>query len=279
MVGSELYWRRNDRSVRLLGRNRQEALAKMHWVFAGCGGVGGRAAEIAARAGVGQVTLIDPDVFEESNLNRQAAATQKTLGTNKAVATSNFIYDIVGNDVQINVYPEPFGFNNGERILRGADVVFCEIEINETDPRIAVDEISRQLGILVFDCNVVAFGARLTMFNKESMSMQEYFGIGKGAPRDEETRRRLSRYLVPRMPAEVTPGALEDFHKTGVAPICAFQPPASASLVTTRAALKLLGMERPGRETPLAPGYILMDNAGIEAEIVSVEQALREREE
>src|SRR5581483_2882503 len=141
MVESEAYWRRNDRSVRWLGRERQERLAAMHWVFAGCGGVGGRAAEIAARAGVGEITLIDPDVFDETNLNRQAAAMQDTLGQNKAIATSNFIYGIVGNDIQINVEPNPFGFDNGERLVRVADAVFCEIEINETDPRIAVDEI------------------------------------------------------------------------------------------------------------------------------------------
>lgn len=49
----------------------------------GCGGLGGRIAELFARLGIGHLTLTDPDSFSESNLNRQIFCTPQTLGLNK----------------------------------------------------------------------------------------------------------------------------------------------------------------------------------------------------
>jgi molybdopterin/thiamine biosynthesis adenylyltransferase len=58
----------------------------------GCGGLGGRTAELLARIGIGHLILTDPDVFSESNLNRQIFCTTETLGCNKV--------DIVGRELQ-----------------------------------------------------------------------------------------------------------------------------------------------------------------------------------
>ena len=58
----------------------------------GCGGLGGRTAELLARTGVGHLILTDPDIFSESNLNRQIFCTTETLGCNKV--------DIVGRELQ-----------------------------------------------------------------------------------------------------------------------------------------------------------------------------------
>jgi molybdopterin-synthase adenylyltransferase len=58
----------------------------------GCGGLGGRSAELLARTGIGHLILTDPDVFSESNLNRQMFCTTETLGCNKI--------DIVGRELQ-----------------------------------------------------------------------------------------------------------------------------------------------------------------------------------
>lgn len=56
----------------------------------GCGGLGGTVAVLLARTGVGNVHLVDPDVFEEHNLNRQRFCTTKTIGLPKVeVAIAN----------------------------------------------------------------------------------------------------------------------------------------------------------------------------------------------
>lgn len=58
----------------------------------GCGGLGGRTVELLARIGIGQLILTDPDIFSESNLNRQIFCTVETIGSNKV--------DIVGRELQ-----------------------------------------------------------------------------------------------------------------------------------------------------------------------------------
>ncbi len=53
-------------------------------LIVGCGGIGCTTAELLARAGVGQITLIDADQIEISNLQRQIAYTEQDLGFYKS---------------------------------------------------------------------------------------------------------------------------------------------------------------------------------------------------
>ena len=75
-----------SRTALLLGSETVEKLHHCHVAVFGAGGVGGGCIEALARAGVGEITVIDPDTVQESNLNRQLLATRKTLGMNKAEA-------------------------------------------------------------------------------------------------------------------------------------------------------------------------------------------------
>ncbi len=70
----------------------QLKLFRSKMAIIGCGGLGGRTAELLARAGVGHLILTDPDVFSESNMNRQIFCTTETLGCNKV--------DIVGRELE-----------------------------------------------------------------------------------------------------------------------------------------------------------------------------------
>lgn len=65
-----------------------------HVAVVGVGGVGSWTAEALARAGVGQITLIDLDHVSESNVNRQVHALTNTLGMAKVIAMRNRIHEI-----------------------------------------------------------------------------------------------------------------------------------------------------------------------------------------
>ncbi|MFH1095533.1 MAG: ThiF family adenylyltransferase [Candidatus Micrarchaeota archaeon] len=75
-----------SRQAGLVAEREQTRLARSCILVAGLGGVGGIAAELAVRAGVGKLVLIDFDRFEKSNFNRQLHATRKTEGKMKAGA-------------------------------------------------------------------------------------------------------------------------------------------------------------------------------------------------
>ena len=84
-----------DESVNLLSRKRV-------CVF-GCGGVGGYVVESLARSGIGSLDIVDGDVVDISNLNRQIIALHSTLGMNKATVMEKRIHDI-NPDAQVKAY-------------------------------------------------------------------------------------------------------------------------------------------------------------------------------
>jgi len=73
-----------ERTELLFGEARVRELAACHVLVVGLGGVGGYAAELIARAGIGRMTIVDADTVQPSNINRQLVATTETIGQAKS---------------------------------------------------------------------------------------------------------------------------------------------------------------------------------------------------
>lgn len=82
------------RTRRLLGSTALQTLRAAHVAVFGLGGVGGHAAEVLARSGVGELSLFDSDTVALSNLNRQLVALHSTLGQYKVDVMAGRIRDI-----------------------------------------------------------------------------------------------------------------------------------------------------------------------------------------
>lgn len=72
-----------DRLELLIGKENIEKISKINVLIVGIGGVGGTALEALVRSGVKNITIIDKDVFSESNLNRQILSTIDSIGLYK----------------------------------------------------------------------------------------------------------------------------------------------------------------------------------------------------
>jgi tRNA A37 threonylcarbamoyladenosine dehydratase len=83
-----------DRTRLVLGESALEKLCESSVAVAGLGGVGSWAAEALARAGIGRLILIDSDVVELTNINRQLIATTSTIGRPKVEVARERIADI-----------------------------------------------------------------------------------------------------------------------------------------------------------------------------------------
>lgn len=126
---------RYSRQVRFapLGPEGQERLAKSTAVIAGCGALGSVQATLLARAGVGNLRLIDRDYVEESNLQRQvlyteedaAAAMPKAEAARRHLLSANSAIRIEAEIADLN--PE-----NAEELLAGADVILDGTDNFET---------------------------------------------------------------------------------------------------------------------------------------------------
>ena len=91
-------------------------------VVIGLGGLGGYAVECMGRLGVGRMTLVDGDIFEHSNLNRQLLATSTLIGQPKVTAACQRLTEI-NPLVSINPIQQRLTAENAEEILAGHDVV------------------------------------------------------------------------------------------------------------------------------------------------------------
>lgn len=74
-----------------LGGAGQVALAQAHIVLVGCGGIGSPALQYLAGAGIGRLTLIDDDVVDASNLQRQTIFSEEDIGRSKAEAAADWV--------------------------------------------------------------------------------------------------------------------------------------------------------------------------------------------
>ena len=94
-----------ERTELLVKKEGIEKLQKANILVVGLGGVGSYAAEFIARAGVGKMTIVDGDVFDETNINRQLPALQSTIGKAKTTILSERLKDINPN-IELTVLEE-----------------------------------------------------------------------------------------------------------------------------------------------------------------------------
>lgn len=137
-------FRRNEM---LWGAEGQRRLAAAHVILFGLGGVGSYAAECLARAGIGELTLVDSDTVSPTNLNRQLEALHSTVGQPKALAAAERIRDI---HPQALLHPVHGLYDAAHRdeffpegcrydyIVDAIDLVSCKLDLAETAGRLGI---------------------------------------------------------------------------------------------------------------------------------------------
>ena len=114
----------SDRTRVLLGRAAVERLAACRVLVFGIGGVGGAAAEMLCRAGVGALTLADGDRVEASNLNRQLFSRTSEVGEHKTDAAARRLLAI-NPDLKLTLIPRRIAPDEAEALL---DAPFPAVE-------------------------------------------------------------------------------------------------------------------------------------------------------
>ena len=124
------------RTAMLLGEEAMQRLQKARVALFGIGGVGGYALEALARAGIGQLDLIDSDTVSRSNINRQLLATQSTVGMPKVEAGRRRVLDINPDCVvrtwEVFYTPETagqFDFTRYDYIVDAIDTVTGKLQL------------------------------------------------------------------------------------------------------------------------------------------------------
>ena len=116
-----------SRTLKLIGDDGLQKLFASRVLVVGVGGVGGYVVEMLARAGVGTIGIMDSDVVDVSNKNRQIIALDSTLKTPKVEAFEKRIKDINANCEVISLC-ERFSSSNSGVLDMGWDYVVDAID-------------------------------------------------------------------------------------------------------------------------------------------------------
>ena len=116
-----------------IGEDGQRALASSHALLVGCGALGCVIADALVRAGVGTLTLVDRDIIEITNLQRQILYDEKDVaaGMPKAAAAKARL-NAINSSVTVHAHVDDFNHQNAERLAAGADVILDGLDNFET---------------------------------------------------------------------------------------------------------------------------------------------------
>lgn len=169
-----------SRNIGILTESEQDKLRDSTIAIAGAGGVGGLLAERLVRLGVGHLKIIDPEAFEESNLNRQFSSSMLNLGKNKAEAVFMQIKDI---NPEANIYYNKSSIkteNDAHLLVQDCDLVIDEMDFGLFKESILLQRVARQRGVYYIFTSAIGFGALIAIFDPQGWTLEEYNNL----PRD-----------------------------------------------------------------------------------------------
>ena len=115
------------RNIPALSEEECLLLRNKRVLVVGCGGLGGNLISILLRIGVGNLRIVDGDVFEATNLNRQLFSSVPNLGRNKARSAAQ-IAGSINPDVNVDVIDAFFTEENADALLQGCDIAIDALD-------------------------------------------------------------------------------------------------------------------------------------------------------
>ena len=127
------------RTELLLGKETMDRLEKAHVAIFGVGGVGSYAAEAIVRSGVGEITLVDFDTIDITNINRQIPALLSTVGSFKVDILKARLLDI-NQKLKLHVFHQKYTADNSREffeshydyLVDAIDIISSKIHLIQT---------------------------------------------------------------------------------------------------------------------------------------------------
>lgn len=172
---------RYARNLGAITREEQTLLQSKRVCIVGCGGLGGYLAEFMARIGVGALTVIDGDRFDETNLNRQLLSAEDNIGHPKAAEAKRHIGRI-NTDLAVTAVEQFLTGGNAAALLAGHDVVLDALD--SIPHRMLLQRVCAELGIPLIHGAVEGwFGQVTTVLPGDNSLSRLYPGCsGEAAP-------------------------------------------------------------------------------------------------
>jgi molybdopterin-synthase adenylyltransferase len=168
------YWEIVDRQKGIISKEEQLKLKNSLITIIGCGGIGGAAIEMLARMGVGRLRIVDKDVFDLTNLNRQLMSNLKNVGKPKTEATEQEIQSI-NPFLEVKAFNEELNHKNVSKIIKGSDLVVDALD--NLLSRVVVSRCAKKLDIPFIHGAIHGIMGQITVFSRETPTYEELFKL------------------------------------------------------------------------------------------------------
>jgi molybdopterin/thiamine biosynthesis adenylyltransferase len=171
---------RNREAISL---QEQLRLAQSRVAVIGAGGLGGHVILLLARMGIGTLVVVDYDVFDETNLNRQALSSMETLGKPKPEAAAATVSSI-NPGVKVIPCQVKLDPSNAPEILAGSDVAVDALD--NVQDRFLLERTTKKLGIPLIHGALAGFeGQVMTIFPNDPGLKHLYRNEGAGGDKSK----------------------------------------------------------------------------------------------
>ncbi len=184
------YWEMLDRQKGIISQDEQLNLLNSQITVIGCGGIGGATTEMLARIGVGKLRIVDKDVFDLSNINRQLMSSQESVGRSKTEITKNRL-ESINPSIEVEAFNQELNDKNVLKILKGSQIVIDALDNILT--RIIVSRCSKNLDIPFIHGAIHGTMGQVTVFNSSTPSYEELFKLpSQGKELTDKIRSNIS---------------------------------------------------------------------------------------
>jgi molybdopterin/thiamine biosynthesis adenylyltransferase len=189
------------RNQKRLSNEDQLKLLQSHVAVIGLGGLGGTVTEILARIGIGSLTLVDGDSFDDSNLNRQLLSSTEVLGEPKAAVAAKRV-KAVNPAVETQAVSSFLTAENAPLLLSGADIVVdCLDSITD---RFTLETACKDLSIIMVSAAIGGTSGQLTVTYPGDQGLSRIYG-----PPEKASHRGVEKSLGTLPFAAITMAAME----------------------------------------------------------------------
>jgi molybdopterin/thiamine biosynthesis adenylyltransferase len=192
------YWLMLDRQKQIISKEEQILLKNSQILVVGCGGIGGAAAEMLARMGIGKIRAVDKDHFEISNLNRQLMSNTADIGRFKAEVTKEALIK-VNPLIEVEAISQELTTKNVAPLLDGCTVVIDALD--NLCSRIILSREALKRDIPFIHGAIHGTQGQITVFTSRTVSYEEMFKLpshGKElTPEVTEAVDKLSQEVPP----------------------------------------------------------------------------------
>jgi len=169
----EAFKDRYDRNFNTFSPEEQKKLGASTVVIIGLGGLGGGVCEMLARVGIGRLVLVDGDVFEASNLNRQILSEERLMGVPKAEAARDRV-KAVNSGIKVIHRIEFLDDRTLYETIKGSDVVMdC---LDSIDTRFKLQDAAKKAGVPIVSGAIAGVTGQVTAIFPEDRGYALIYG-------------------------------------------------------------------------------------------------------